>query len=85
MIFLILMRTRTTERPSVLAPLMMALIASVIPYTTRLVAVEHLYLLVLEKRLSASAAAALAITLAIGAAALVYWISSRPKAPTAAG
>ena len=79
-IFLILVRTRTTERPGVLAPLMLALIASVIPYTTRLVAVEHLYLLVLRERLSASAGAALVITLATAAAALAYWISSRPKA-----
>ncbi len=84
-IFLILVRTRTSERSSVVAPLMLALIASVIPYTTRLVTVEHLYLLVLQERLSAAAAAALAITLAIAAAALVYWISGRPKAPTAAG
>ncbi len=84
-IFLILVRTRTTARPGVLAPLMLALIASVIPYTTRLVAVEHLYLLVLRERLSASAGAALVITLATAAAALVYWISTRPKAPTAVG
>ena len=84
-IFLILVRTRTTERPSVIAPLILALIASVIPYATRLVAVEHLYLLVLQERLSASAGAALVITLATAAAALVYWRSSRPKAPTAVG
>ena len=84
-VFLILVRTRTTDRPSLLAPLMLALIASVIPYATRLVAVEHLYVLVLQERLSAAAGAALVITLATAAAALVSWLSSRPKAPTAVG
>lgn len=84
-IFLILLRTRTSERPSVLAPLMLALLASVIPYATRLVAVEHLYLLVLQERLSAAAGVALVITLAIAAAALGYWISGKPKASPALG
>jgi len=81
-IFLILVRTRTAERPGVLAPLVLALIASVIPYATRLVAVEHLYLLILQERLSAPAGVALLITLATAAAALVYWISSAPQEPS---
>ena len=55
-IFLVLVRTRTAERPAVLAPLVFALIASAIPYATRLVADEHLYLLILQERLSTSAA-----------------------------
>ena len=79
-IFLVLVRTRTAEQPAVLPPLMFALIASAIPYATRLVADEHLYLLILQERLSTSAGGALVITLATAAAALAYWIS--PKTPT---
>jgi hypothetical protein len=45
-----------------------------------LVAVEHLYLLVLQERLSATTGAALVFTLATAAAALGSWLSSRPKA-----
>ena len=78
-LFLILARTRMEGRPALTAPLSLALVASMIPYATRLVAVEHLYLLILHDRLSTTASVALAITLTTAAAALVYWIRATPK------
>jgi hypothetical protein len=78
-LFLIFSRTRTAERPALTTPLILALVASVIPYATRLVAVEHLYLIILQERLSATAGFALAITLTTAAGALVYWIRNAPR------
>ena len=78
-LFSILLRMRTAGRPSVVGSLGLALGASIVFYATRLVAVEHLYLLVLQGRLSPPAIAALVVALSIAALALVFWRSGNPS------
>lgn len=73
-LFLLLSNVSTDRRRSIYPALALALVASVIPYAFRVVADDHLYLLVLQQRMSAGAMVGTALTLSVAAAALAYWI-----------
>jgi hypothetical protein len=72
-LYLLLGNADPERRPLTRPLLAMALAASLLPYLVKAVAPEHLYLLILEQRLTVIAAAALAACLALSAAALVAW------------
>ncbi|MGD8327837.1 MAG: hypothetical protein PVJ49_00295 [Acidobacteriota bacterium] len=80
-VFFLLLPALTRERRSAMYPaLVAAMAASILPYAVRFVATDHLYLLILERRLSAVAVVGLLAALAAAGAALAYW----RRAPTPA-
>jgi hypothetical protein len=82
-LYLLLGNADPERRPLTRQLLAMALAASLLPYLVKAVAPEHLYLLILEHRLTGIAAVALAACLALSAAALAAWW--RVTAATACG
>ena len=79
-LYFVLRRLQPRYAGSTYPALALALAASVIPLAARFFADDHLYLLIVEDRLSPSALAGLAAALIIAAAALGFWIT--PPAST---
>jgi hypothetical protein len=79
-LFLLLPQLTPVRRRFVYPALTLALVGGVVPYAVRFVAPDHLFLLILEHRLTAAAVGAMALALAAAAAALAYWLRARPVA-----
>jgi hypothetical protein len=77
-LFFLLPRLTPERRASVYPALALALAASVIPYALRAIAEDHLYLLILQNRLSAASILGLALALGAAATALYYWVRDAP-------
>lgn len=76
-VFFLLLPALTRERRSAIYPaLVAAMAASILPYAVRFVAADHLYLLILERRMSTVAVLGLLLALASAGAALTFWRSA---------
>ena len=73
-LFFLLPQLTRERRPCVYPALALALAASIIPYATRFVAGDHLYLLILQDRLTPGPLPGLALALGAAATALYYWV-----------
>jgi len=91
-LFFLLPQLTRERRPCVYPALALALAASIIPYATRFVAGDHLYLLILQDRLTPGPLLGLALALGAAATALYYWVrggrgssAAEPGGPKLAG
>jgi len=76
-LFVVLAASTEARRSKTLPALGLALGASLIPYAVRLVASEHLHLLILRAQLSILPLAALGASLGLASMALAYWTRRR--------
>jgi len=79
--YFLLPRLNSARRTAVYPALALAMLASIIPYATRFIAGEHLYLLLLQRNLSVTAILAVVVSLAIAGRAIVYWRQEPSHAP----
>lgn len=81
-LFLLLPRLTAARRPWAVPMLALALIAGVVPYAMRFVSGDHLYLVILEQRMTLIDGIGVAGSLAVAAAALRYWAATSDIQPS---
>jgi hypothetical protein len=74
LLFLLLPRLTPERRAFVYPALAWVLVASIVPYAARWGLGEHLYLLLVERRVSTPAGIAVGVALAAAATAMAFWV-----------